>query len=124
MVTYLTFPTPRKFMIGTFDGKVFKYDEDGFSSVEEELENINTSQVFPNPASSKFEFKINLNYPQSFKIEIFDILGNSALPTLNFFSEAGEYSHSIDISSLPKGMYYIITNANNQRTATKLIKVE
>jgi len=124
MVTYLTFPTPRKFMIGTFDGKVFKYDEVGFSSVNEELEQINSSQVFPNPASSKFEYKINLDYPQSFKIEIFDILGNSALPAINCFSETGECSQSIDISCLPKGMYYIITNANNQRTATKLIKVE
>jgi len=124
IVNYLTFPTPRKFMIGTFDGKVFKYDEDGFSNIEEEFENINTSQVFPNPVSSKFEFKIDLNYPQSFKIEIFDILGNSALPAINCFSEAGTYSQSIDISNLPKGMYYIITNANNQRTATKLIKVE
>ncbi len=124
MVTYLTFPTPRKFMIGTFDGKVFKYDEDGFSSVNEELEQINSSQVFPNPAASKFEYQINLNYSQSFKIETFDILGNSALPAINCFSEAGEYSQLIDISCLPKGMYYIITNANNQRTATKLIKVE
>ncbi|HPO63317.1 MAG TPA: T9SS type A sorting domain-containing protein, partial [Candidatus Kapabacteria bacterium] len=112
------------FMISTFDGKVFKYDEDGFSSVNEELEQINSSQVFPNPASSKFEYKINLDYPQSFKIEIFDILGNTALPAVNCFSEAGESSQSIDISSLPKGMYYIITNANNQRTATKLIKAE
>jgi len=124
MVTYLTFPTPRKFMISTFDGKVFKYDEDGFSSVEEELENINSSQVYPNPASSILEYKINLNYPQLFKIEIFDILGNSVLPEINCFSEAGEYSKLIDISCLPKGMYYIITNANNQRTATKLIKAE
>ena len=124
IVTYLTFPTPRKFMISTFDGKVFKYDEDGFSSVNEEIEQINSSQVFPNPASSKFEYKINLDYPQSFKIETFDILGNSALPAINCFSEAGEYSHSIDISSLPKGIYFVITNANNQRTATKLIKVE
>ncbi|HPI21358.1 MAG TPA: T9SS type A sorting domain-containing protein, partial [Candidatus Kapabacteria bacterium] len=85
---------------------------------------INSSQVFPNPASSKFEYKIKLNYPQSFKIEIFDILGNSALPDLNCFSETGDYSQLIDISSLAKGMYYIITNANNQRTATKLIKTE
>ncbi|HPO62056.1 MAG TPA: T9SS type A sorting domain-containing protein [Candidatus Kapabacteria bacterium] len=124
IVNYLAFLTPRKFIICTIEGLVFKYDEDGFSSVNEELEQINSYQVFPNPASSKFEYKINLDYPQSFKIETFDILGNSALPAINCFSEAGEYSHSIDISSLPKGIYFVITNANNQRTATKLIKVE
>ena len=71
IVTYLTFPTPRKFMIGTFDGKVFKYDEDGFSSVNEELEQINSSQVFPNPAASKFEYQINFKSCRTTLCELF-----------------------------------------------------
>lgn len=124
IVTRLAFPTPRKFFISNFDGRVFKYDEDGFTNIEEALGKINSSQVFPNPASSEFEYKIYLDYPQSFKIEIFDILGKAALPSISCFSEGSDYSQLIDISSLPKGMYYIITNANNQRTATKLIKAE
>jgi len=125
LMTYTAFLSPKRFLMCRLQGKVFMYDEDGFTSVEEkQTENIPATQVFPNPATNQIEIIMQLNEPQILKFEIFDILGNQALPKIELFSESTEFSQIIDISTLPIGVYYIVTSANKQKTATKFIKVE
>lgn len=125
VVNYLAITTSKRFLTCNLQGKVFMYDEDGFTSVEEkQTESFSTAQVFPNPASNQIEIKLQLNEPQILKFEIFDILGNQVLPKIELFSESTEFSQIIDISNLPTGVYYIVTSANKQKTATKFIKVE
>ncbi|HPI20308.1 MAG TPA: T9SS type A sorting domain-containing protein, partial [Candidatus Kapabacteria bacterium] len=125
IMTYAAFLSQKRFIISKILGQVFMYDEDGFTGVEEkQTENISTVQVFPNPATNQIEFKLQLNEPQTLKFEIFDILGNQALPKIELFSESTEFSQTIDISNLPTGVYYIVTSANKQKTAAKFIKVE
>ncbi|HEX2970247.1 MAG TPA: T9SS type A sorting domain-containing protein [Bacteroidales bacterium] len=73
-------------------------------------------RVWPNPASDYIRIDANeFPYTSSVYISVFDIAGRELLKV--------PYSEVIDISSLPDGMYIIVTRVNGRRTGfTRLIK--
>ncbi|WP_353165289.1 T9SS type A sorting domain-containing protein [Empedobacter brevis] len=71
----------------------------------------NHLQLYPNPASDKIFVKAdNLN-----SVELYDLQGRKITFQLN-------PDHSIDVSSLPKGVYIVKLNINGQSITKKLIK--
>jgi hypothetical protein len=72
--------------------------------------------VYPNPASDKINLQIPQQFVQTKTLEIFDCIGQLQLIRSEDFSE-------IDISSLAKGLYFIVlTNGDNERMVSKIIK--
>ncbi len=113
------------YMIAT-DGSVIRYRD---SSLLVGI-NINTGNV-PN------EFKLEQNYPNPFNpvttidyslpkasnvsIKIYDILGNEVMNVVNGFKQAGNYSESVDASSLASGVYFYKMEANGFVDSKKMI---
>jgi len=102
----------------------FNYDMFLCDSVITNINEITTPNdalfsVYPTPANN--HINISYNYPYKIKqLYIYDIIGNIFLTvegTLN-------HSKSINVSSLPAGIYYVKTVANNEKFALgKFIKL-
>lgn len=93
---------------GTMTGKVIVANPS--SSIEEKEITFN---VYPNPAKDFVQIKTSAT---EYSVQLFDMLGNRVL-TQNM---NGKYT--IDISSLPQGMYMMEINAGSNHSTRRLIK--
>jgi endonuclease I len=75
---------------------------------------FNTFKMYPNPTNGN---KLYFNLTQDVKITIYNILGK-----LIQTEKVDANTNSIDISTLPKGMYILKINSENQFITKKLIK--
>jgi hypothetical protein len=83
------------------------------TSVSESRQNIEL-RVQPNPSNGKFN--ITYNGMTDGRVQIFDLTGK-----LIFDAEAN--NNVIDISTQPKGMYYLVLKSTNSKVATQKIIV-
>jgi len=77
--------------------------------------------VFPNPFIDflHFQFSSNKYYAEDYSVKVFDPLGRMV-----FSQELGGLQDgTINLSSLPQGMYYISVEINGQRYAKPILKV-
>ncbi|MFL0081185.1 InlB B-repeat-containing protein [Tenacibaculum maritimum] len=95
------------------NGSIIKiYDEDLKPQVTAGIDDesfSNSLNIFPNPATNNIQ--IHTNTPLS-SIKVINLLGKEVLKT---------NSLNIDISTLPKGMYFLKIKGKNSTTATKKI---
>lgn len=85
-----------------------------------------TLNVYPNPASDRFEVKLLLKETANLKIEMYDINGRLVRSLLNEEKSAGVVSYVWDRNSdkgqeLSAGTYILEITANNSKTTSKLI---
>lgn len=84
-------------------------------------ENIKSSRVYPNPASSRtnltfFSESIGIN------IELYDTSGTKIAKVFSSYLNKGEHKIDINLQNIPNGMYFIkITDSNGGFTTEKLI---
>lgn len=84
--------------------------------VENNDKNV-TFNIYPNPSSSILNIEINSkNFPYS--IKIIDLIGSVLISEKKINSK----SLSLDISNLPKGMYNLIIEGNDEIFSKKIIK--
>lgn len=71
--------------------------------------------IYPNPTTGLLNFKFNPSY-QKLEIIICNINGQRVLTATN--------QTALDISQLPKGLYFITFNIDNRKIDRKIIKIE
>ena len=92
----------------------------GIASLET---NISDITIFPNPASDYLNVKFILPEPSSVNIELFDITGNKAQVLFTEAEMSGEVNKPFDISSHPKGIYFLRVNAGGISSLQRVIKM-
>ena len=93
-----------------FDGS-FNYSH--IISINVKLNGQQDFGVFPNPAHQIISFS-NLDWEYVQEINIYNQLGKAVLHVLN-------YSETIDIVDLNRGVYYVVAIVNNQKLTKKLM---
>ena len=74
-------------------------------------------QVYPNPATA--EITVSLTSPSEVDIRIFDLSGKLLVYQADTIIEG---AHSLDVSSLTSGIYFLRINSENGEVTKKLIK--
>ncbi|HEX8577673.1 MAG TPA: T9SS type A sorting domain-containing protein [Flavobacterium sp.] len=97
-------------------------DTCGFIPIGIEEMTISTElKVYPNPATNQITLEFNINTSKDTFIEINNILGQSVKKTVNSFP-IGVNMMEIDLSELPKGLYFIQLQNDNKISSKKIIK--
>jgi hypothetical protein len=74
--------------------------------------------IYPNPSSSIVNIEVDLPSQEDVSIEVFDLLGRTLLKQT--LTNTNSFLGSIDVSTLPAGIYLVRIIANNQKIVKKL----
>ena len=85
------------------------------SGVPNTLNRQNRLQVFPNPASDAFTFKIDDKYNNA-EVYISDVTGKEV-----YHSTINNMEHSVNISKWGNGIYICIIDIDNEKTISKIV---
>ena len=77
----------------------------------------NSVQIYPNPATA--ELNISLTFPKEVDIRIFDLSGKLLVYEAN---KMIENTHSVDVSSLSSGIYFLRMNSDSGEVTKKFIR--
>jgi thiol-disulfide isomerase/thioredoxin len=92
------------------------------TSVDEQAVNENILILSPNPASSFVNLNFNLPESGLLKVEIYNLLGMKVFETKPEPFQAGKFKKRIELSTFPKGPYFIrLLDGNDQLQVKKLI---
>ncbi|MBI4647453.1 MAG: T9SS type A sorting domain-containing protein, partial [Bacteroidia bacterium] len=80
-----------------------------------ELSNSKEVGIYPNPVKGLLSIDIKFNERMPLSVDIIDIIGNIIISQQT-------YNGGIDISKLPKGMYFLRITYQNQEIIKKLVK--
>lgn len=90
------------------------------TAVNEIPKNINSINVYPNPASTNVSIDINLKEQADLVIDVLDITGKQVAVVSNAKKQNDDYSVQFNTEALANGIYTIRINANGQTTNSKL----
>lgn len=83
---------------------------------------LNSVNIYPNPTTENINIKLFLNKPSEIQVNVFNQSGQ--LITTNLSDElAGEQIIKLNISNLPKGVYFLQVISASQTINKKLIKL-
>ena len=93
------------------------------TSVDEQAAvNDNILILSPNPASSFVNLNFDLLKSRTLKVEIYNLLGMKVFETKPEIYQMGKFKKRIDVSTLPKGPYFVrLLDNSNQLQVKKLI---
>ncbi|MHC1775157.1 MAG: S8 family serine peptidase [Lentimicrobium sp.] len=89
------------------------------TSVSEEKAKEAGLKVYPNPSEGEFTMQIN-NLKGEIDLKVVSLLGNVVYSTKNI-PVNGSFSKSIDLSSLPSGIYLLSVNTEKQQMNQRII---
>jgi hypothetical protein len=84
----------------------------------EELTNICSFTIYPNPADDLVQITLNKKYPSVLKIEIFDVTGTILKSEL---IPGSNYSFMLDVSEFPPGLLFVKLSAGNKKQVERLL---
>lgn len=90
------------------------------SSAKDEMENVTSVSVFPNPANSDLNFKVFLPEAEEVHIELMDITGR-AVYTLHRDFKAGNNNFNMEMNSYPDGIYFIKFSSESLHHSEKVV---
>jgi hypothetical protein len=97
--------------------------KDGFSMTNKQLDYADPFTVFPNPANSEINIKLDVKERSEWKFTLYNTLGRLIqLPSLSL--EKGVITAKIDLTpyNLASGLYYlVITNNFNEKKSRKIL---
>lgn len=115
---YQSFTTsllPRAVVNGTIDIGAYEYA--GTTDIRDD-QPLSAVSVFPNPSEGKFRLVIGeLNFSQKHKLEVYNTRGEIVYS----IDKLNEASNEIDLSSLPKGIYFIKVSGEKDAYDRKII---
>jgi hypothetical protein len=96
----------------------------GSTGTDEELISIEDLQIFPNPATDQVNVSMNVLQSANIEVNIHNQAGQQVMvnDALNFHE--GHQSLSIDISTLPRGIYYVSFSNGKKNIKTQKLLVE
>lgn len=81
-----------------------------------------TTKIYPNPATSVINIQFNSVEKGTGFITVYDISGKS-VKKISINKQIDLYQHTLDVSELTKGIYYIDVNLNNKKgSLTQFVK--
>ena len=102
-----------------FTINVLPYSAIGSVDVEEHS-SLELTKLYPNPATEQINIEINSNGSRTVDMMITDIFGKTIQSqTINVSS--GSTVHNLDVTSLAKGSYFIILNAQQGQTVKRFV---
>ena len=105
-------------------------DDNGCSIVQEvvvdiivnnlEPENLTSFKLYPNPTDGLVNLQLSLNVVESGKIQLYNVAGQQV--SLFEFEGTTEFSHRIDLSTQPQGVYFIQLILDDEQITRRVIK--
>jgi len=86
----------------------------------DELSNINSLEVYPNPSRDVFNVEFFSETKQTIEVRVLNLVGEIIF-TENLENFAGEYTHSFNLSEYSKGIYLLELDTDNGIVNKKLI---
>ena len=91
-------------------------------SEEVELEPASIFQVFPNPATDRVFFRIELQEAGAVDLVVYDEMGRSVHQMRSDgYTPAGTLNYELSLSQLDAGMYYCVLSTERDRLVEKLV---
>jgi hypothetical protein len=78
-------------------------------------------QVQPNPAKNKISISFDLPSSQYARIDLFNLEGQMIRSLYNSKLNEGQFGKTFDIANIPKGIYLLKVQLNEQVTTKKLV---
>jgi hypothetical protein len=78
------------------------------------LERIET---FPNPASGTLNVRFGVTQPATARLIVYDLLGRAVLESPLGLRAAGDHTHTMDVHTLPGGVYLLTLELDNHRSS-------
>jgi len=79
--------------------------------------------TYPNPVSTTATISLNLDKSQKITVNLFDMIGHKVAVIAQDQFNAGKSDISYDVSTLPKGMYFVqITDGTNSNSLKMVVK--
>jgi len=80
-------------------------------------------QIFPNPTSGSANLRFTINEYGLTILDVYEISGNWIERIMNEMKTPGNFEMEVDLSDLPKGIYFITLKTNEGIQTTKMIKL-
>jgi len=107
---------------GVFESGITTVTVDRALSLEKGVNAEISMQVYPNPVANMAQLLFNLDKPQTVRISLTDITGNSIVNTTALNAKVGENTFQFSLENLPKGMYLLHLKAGDKRYVNKVMK--
>lgn len=102
------------------DINVIETDANGNPAAINELEGVNNISVYPNPATSVANVKVQLSNDANLSIRIVDILGKVVYSEINA-AVAGSNAFTLNTSNLSNGVYFVEVQSGDVTNKVKLV---
>jgi len=79
--------------------------------------------IQPNPAKDKISVSVQMDIPQNIVIELYNMEGRKIKSLYNNNEDAGPFTKSFNISGLPKGVYLLKFNMDQQIITRKFVSL-
>ncbi len=87
-----------------------------------EIKSLSSFEFAPNPANDAITIEMKISMADDFELDIRDLKGKQILKKISFGKLGkGTYQKTVDVSSLPSGMYIIECNAKSGSLYRKLV---
>ncbi|MCF8283750.1 MAG: right-handed parallel beta-helix repeat-containing protein [Sphingobacteriales bacterium] len=92
-----------------------------FQGVEISIKDVMLTKPWPNPTSSTLNYDVNVQENATMKIELIDVLGH-VLKSVDYDQMSQGINHlSVDVATLPPGIYYSKVYYNEQYYTDKIV---
>jgi len=121
-------PTLKDILFTDFRDNQFYSDDYGitWTTVEEETginqKNLTGIKIYPNPTDAKSTLTVNLAIAGNLTISLNDLTGKELFKLYNAFTNAGEFTKTFSIETLPIGVYYLKITHNGNVAVEKIIR--
>ena len=94
----------------------------GFLSISEEIKTSKGVSVYPNPTTHQSTIQLNGYNDENVDIKLYDMTGRAVMNIHSGLINTDNYTNSISLEALSKGLYFIKVNSDN-KTGGETIKL-
>jgi hypothetical protein len=99
----------------------FNVPEASLTPVEDKTTAVQKLNVYPNPATEQLNLQMEVSVPQETTIRMFNLTGKTVYSE-KIQLNSGTQNHSIDISKVVPGLYFIQLTSGQKTVTSKVVK--